>query len=135
MRISMRLLAGGAAVSALLCALLASAQPIALVRVAPQASAAGDALFRQRCAACHAIAGKGGKLGPDLTGVLGRKAGSTAFAYSPAMKASGQVWSKATLDRYLAAPGKVIPGTRMVVSVSNPEDRNAIIAYLAVTGR
>ncbi len=47
------------------------------------------------------------------------------------MKASKTVWNAATLDKYLAAPTKMIPGTKMVISVSKPEDRAAIVNYLA----
>jgi cytochrome c len=123
-----------AAASALLCAILASGH-VTPVRAAPPPAGAGETLFKQRCAMCHAIAGRGGKVGPDLTRVHGRKAGATAFRYSPAIKASKIVWNAATLDSYLAAPTKTIPGTRMVISVVKPDDRKAIIAYLAATAR
>lgn len=102
------------------------------VHAAPKADAArGATLYQQRCAMCHTRNGKGGKIGPDLTAVAGRKAGSTTYAYSSAMKASKAVWNAATLDKYLAAPTKMIPGTKMVISVSKPEDRAAIVSYLA----
>lgn len=101
------------------------------VQAAPQADAArGATLFQQRCAMCHARNGKGGKIGPDLTAVMGRKAGSATYAYSSAMKASKTVWNAATLDKYIAAPTKMIPGTKMVISVTKPEDRAAIVRYL-----
>ena len=35
-----------------------------------------------------------------------------------------------TLDKWLQGPQKVVPGTRMFFSVSNPAERAAIIAYL-----
>jgi cytochrome c len=108
------------------------------VRTAPAAVPAGlpsDAAFKRRCAMCHAVAGKGGKMGPDLAGVVGRKAGASAYSYSQAMKGSKVVWNAAALDAYLAAPSKMIPGTKMTISVSQAEDRKAIIAYLASTKR
>lgn len=114
----------------------AAAALVALPLVAPDQAAAqtdaarGETLFKQRCAMCHSVKGKGGKLGPDLTGVTGRKAGSAAFAYSPAMKASKIVWKPATLETYLAAPTKLIPGSRMTISVSKPEERKALAVYL-----
>lgn len=37
----------------------------------------------------------------------------TGFGYSPAMKRSQLVWNQKTLDRFLADPTKVIPGTAM----------------------
>ncbi len=95
---------------------------------------AGDQSFKQRCQMCHALTpgGASGPLAPNLRGVVGRKAGSTAFkTYSPALKGSSIVWNAAKLDAYLAAPGKTVPGTRMVIAVSDPAQRKAIIAYLA----
>lgn len=117
--------------------LVAVAALVSLPLVAPSQAAAqtdparGETLFKQRCAMCHTVKGKGGKLGPDLTGVVGRKAGSAAFAYSPAMKSSKIVWRAATLDTYLTAPTKLIPGSRMTISVSKPEERQALASYLA----
>ncbi len=96
-----------------------------------QSNPKGEQIFKQRCAACHSlVSGKAG-VGPSLAGVLGRKAGQTAFAYSPALKASGIDWTKPTLDKYLAAPTKAVPGTRMVVAVSNPTERAALITFLS----
>ncbi|MFX7894976.1 cytochrome c family protein, partial [Acinetobacter baumannii] len=52
--------------------------------------------------------------GPQLNGLLGRKAGSLpGYAYSPAMKASGLVWTEATLTAFLRDPNAVVPGTKM----------------------
>jgi len=95
--------------------------------------AAGEVLFRQRCQACHnASASTPGPLAPGLAGVVGRKAASTAFAsYSPALKASGIVWTKANIDRYISGPGKMVPGTRMIIVISDPAQRAALVAYLS----
>lgn len=128
----MKLIATAAAAIVLAGAIMISGQWTAPLH-AQQAAAAsrGETLFKQRCVMCHAVAGKGGKLGPDLARVTGRKAGSTTYAYSPAMKASKFVWSAATLDKYLTAPTKAVPGTKMFIAVPKPEDRKAIIDYLA----
>lgn len=92
----------------------------------------GDALFKQRCAMCHAVAaGKPATLGPNLAGVVGRKSATTAYAYSPAMKAAGLMWTKANLDRYLAAPTKTVAGTKMVIALTDPKQRALVIGYLA----
>jgi cytochrome c len=94
---------------------------------------AGAALVKARCQMCHVL-GKGQKptMAPDLFGVVGRKAGTSDFAqYSPALKASGLVWTKARLDAFLAAPGKLVPGTKMVIAVPNAAERANVIAFLA----
>eukprot|EP01030_Chromulinospumella_sphaerica_P022329 gene22329-22304_t len=43
----------------------------------------------------------------------------------------GQTWTTANLDAYLAKPAATVPGTKMLVGVANPEQRAAVIAYLA----
>jgi cytochrome c len=63
--------------------------------------------------------------------VVGRKAASTDYHYSPALKASGLTWSRANLDHFLSGPMQMVPGTRMVVRVGDPAERAAIIDYLA----
>jgi cytochrome c len=96
-----------------------------------QDAAAGAAVFKQRCDTCHsAPPGQPHGIGPNLAGVVGRKAGATSFNYSQALKTSGLVWDKATLDRFLSGPGKAVPGTRMLVSVPDPKQRADLIAYL-----
>jgi len=95
-------------------------------------AAAGEKVFA-RCAACHQVgpAAKAG-FGPVLNGVVGRKAAlSACYAYSPAMKGAGLTWNTATLDRYLTAPAKLVPGTKMVFpGLPEAKDRADVIAYL-----
>ncbi|HML10162.1 MAG TPA: cytochrome c family protein [Stellaceae bacterium] len=69
----------------------------------------------QKCKICHSL-DKGGanRVGPNLYGVFGRKAGSVAgFAYSDAMKNSDIVWDDDTLARFLRDPKGSLPGNRM----------------------
>lgn len=95
-------------------------------------AAMGAQVFK-RCVACHTI-DKGGAngIGPNLHGVVGRPVASHAgFSYSSAMKAKGGVWDAATLDTYLEAPMKALPGTRMAFAgVYDPLDRKALLLYL-----
>jgi cytochrome c len=96
----------------------------------------GATLFRQRCQSCHSVdPAKTTPLGPNLSGVVGRKAASTKFNYSPALKQSNVTWNRANLDRFLTGPGRMVPGTRMVVVVSDPTQRAAILDYLGRSGR
>lgn len=89
----------------------------------------GRTLFN-RCSTCHAVTAEN-RAGPHLAGVFGRIAGTVPGArYSRAMAASGTVWDEETLDAFLAAPGRAMPGTSMGIGVPNPRDRADIIAYL-----
>ena len=107
--------------------LLATASALPAAGPAPN----GALLFQQRCAACHTVT-PGGRavLAPNLAGLLNRKAASTTFNYSPALKASNLTWTRPNLDRFLAGPGQMVPGTRMVISVSDPAQRAAILNFI-----
>lgn len=97
-----------------------------------QDAAAGAAFFKQRCQTCHTVTpGQAPGLAPNLFGVVGRKAASTGFNYSTALKASGLTWDTATLDKFLTSPMKLVPGTRMLIPVTDPKQRADLIAYLA----
>ncbi|QZH74038.1 MAG: c-type cytochrome [Erythrobacter sp.] len=83
------------------------------------------------CGVCHSVAPGQNGIGPSLAGVVGRRAGSVAGAnYSPAMQAANLTWTEANLERYLADPGAVVPGTTMPNPGANPAARQAIIDYL-----
>jgi cytochrome c len=96
-----------------------------------QDAGSGATLFRQRCQTCHSVTpGQKALLGPNLAGVVGRKAGTADFRYSDAMKKSAVTWNAATLARYLTSPPKVVPGGKMTVSVNDAKQRADIIAFL-----
>ena len=97
-----------------------------------QAAPNGATIFQQRCSSCHAVvAGKPATLGPNLAGVVGRKAGATPYNYSAAMKKSNIIWTKPPLDKYLTGPAKMVPGTKMMVSLSDAKQRAALVEYLS----
>ena len=96
------------------------------------AANAGKNLFREQCALCHSAQANdnGGAQGPDLNGVFGRKAASSpTFSYTQPLRDSNLTWDAATLDRFLASPTTVVPGTAMVIAVPKKEDRANVIAY------
>jgi cytochrome c len=104
---------------------------------APLSSAAGDIAAGKvafaRCASCHQVgpSARGG-FGPQLNGIFGRRAASTAdYRYSPAMKDSGIVWSDKTLAAFLGAPRAVVPGTKMRFwGISDEKQIADLLAYL-----
>jgi cytochrome c len=92
-------------------------------------AARGKALY-QACTSCHSI--EENDIGPKHRGVVGRPAGSLPdYAYSPALKASGLVWSADNLDRWLTNPQALVPGTKMYFSLPDAQSRADLIAYLA----
>ena len=98
----------------------------------------GRLLFIQ-CRACHEVkAGLPHKVGPNLNGMLGRKAGTAAgFAqYSPALRAWGQTWDLALLDKWIEKPSSVVPGNSMAFAgLAAARDRAALSAYLQAETR
>ncbi len=107
---------------------------VAILAVAGAASAQTGAEIFQRCAGCHSVAaGVVDTPGPNLVGLIGRKAGSQPGA-SDAMKAAGDkglVWSEATLDKFLDDPYAAVPDNGMEFSgLERAPDRKAVIDYL-----
>ena len=95
------------------------------------AAPTGQQVFEQRCTVCHSLRPAPGKMGPPLAGVAGRKAGTApGFAYSAAMKASGITWTPEELDAFIKAPGKKVPGTKMLLGAPDDAQRAAVIEYL-----
>jgi len=90
---------------------------------------AGEAVY-SRCLACHALAYD--RTGPRHCGLFGRRAGAVKdFPYTEAMKRSGIVWTAETLDRFLANPMGVVPGTAMgYAGIADAKERADLIAWL-----
>lgn len=83
------------------------------------------------CRSCHSTQEGQNGIGPTLAGIVGSKAGAVpGYAFSPALKNSGITWDRASLDTWLQGPMKMVPGTKMVIPVSDPDKRKAIIDYL-----
>jgi cytochrome c len=98
-----------------------------------QDAAAGARVFMSQCSICHSPKPGRNIVGPSLFGVVGRHSGIVPnFHYSSANRASGLVWDPSTLDRYLIAPGQVVPGTLMTYpGLKDPHQRDDVIAYLS----
>jgi cytochrome c len=95
---------------------------------------AGKAVFA-KCATCHQI-GPDAKhaLGPNLTCVGGRKAGTVEgyTNYSEPLKAAGFDWDDEKLLAWMEADDKVVPGNKMLfpAGVKDPTDRENLLAYI-----
>ena len=102
--------------------------------IEPSSARDGAGLFASHCGGCHAVVdGATHRLGPDLSGVVGRSvATASGFdEYSPAMKAQAGAWDEARLDRFLARPQEQVPGTSMgFPGMADAGQRRAIIEYL-----
>ncbi|AWM85378.1 cytochrome c family protein [Microvirga sp. 17 mud 1-3] len=97
-----------------------------------QDAAAGEKVFAP-CKACHQI-GETAKnaVGPELNGVIGRKAGSVeGYNYSAANKNSGLTWDEATFREYIKDPKAKVPGTKMIYAgLKDDKKIDDLIAYL-----
>jgi cytochrome c len=120
---------------ALACAALAIAATAA-APPSPAPPSRGERLYRQ-CFACHALEpGRDTPAGPSLHAVVGRPiAARPGFDYSPALRrfaARHRIWTPALLDRFLADPDALVPGTEMgFVGLGDPRDRAALAQWLA----
>lgn len=115
---------------------LCSAAGVVLLS-ATAAIAGGDAkrgaqVFRQ-CMACHSVQPAEHLTGPSLAHAWNRKAGTAEdfMRYSDALKGSGITWNASALDKWLADPAAMVPGTSMTFAgIKEPQARQDVIAYL-----
>ena len=91
----------------------------------------GEKVFK-KCKACHVVDKEKNRVGPHLVGLFGRTAGTVeGYKYSKAMIEYGEEWNEETLAAYLAAPKKVVKGTKMAFAGLRKEQQiTDIIAYL-----
>jgi cytochrome c len=114
---------------ATLLGLLMGAWPASLHAADP---VAGEAIFKTQCGICHSPLQDKNRVGPSLFGLIGRTSGSVeGFHYSAANKSAGITWTPEILNKYLAAPREVVPGTIMTYAgLKDDEKRADLIAYL-----
>jgi len=97
----------------------------------------------QTCHACHAIGPNAtNKVGPVLTNVIGRTAGTYPhYAYSRSLKKAGEgglVWTDEAVFEWLNGPSAFLKkhleddgaSSKMLLTLDDPQMRSDIIAYL-----
>jgi cytochrome c len=91
----------------------------------------GEQLFVE-CASCHTLEKGVHNVGPSLSGLFQRKAGSfDDYRYSPAMKRSNITWTPEELDKFITDPQMIVPANRMpYAGMTSATDRADLIAYL-----
>lgn len=83
------------------------------------------------CAACHSTEPKAEGIGPSLFGVFDTKAATGTFPFSAALKASNIVWNEESLNEFLKAPAKRVPGTMMpFAGIKDDAERAEIVKFL-----
>ena len=98
-----------------------------------QGDAQRGAKVFQACIACHSLELGRNLTGPSLSGLFGKKAGTTQnfLRYSDALKRSGLVWNEQTLDAWLKNPEKLVPGNDMpFAGIKDDKARRDLIAFL-----
>jgi len=106
---------------------------------AAQDAAKGEKEFN-KCKACHMIANgdetivRGGRVGPNLYGVIGRTMGSVEdFKYSDGLAAkaeAGDVWTEENLAEYITDPNEFL-GSRSKMTYKARSGQADVAAYLA----
>jgi cytochrome c len=117
-------------------ALIAASLALSSIAAPAQDLAAGEQSFK-KCLPCHAVGeGAANKVGPELNGIDGRKAGTApGYSYSDANKNSGMVWNEATFKEYIVNPMAKIPGTKMAFpGIKNETEIANLWAYLKQFG-
>jgi cytochrome c len=97
--------------------------------------AKGKAAFVRQCAICHTTQKDGdNRMGPNLFGIVGKKAGTApGFTYTNAFRTRAQwEWTEDAIGGWMMFPATMVPGTAMGVFQGIAEkDRDDLVAYLA----
>ncbi|TYO63476.1 c-type cytochrome [Bradyrhizobium hipponense] len=98
----------------------------------PASDDAARQAFNNSCRTCHSVKEGDNRLGPNLSKIVGRKAGSLPdYNYSPAMKDADLVWDQDKLTRFIVKPDEVVSGNKMQpYGGISPEEAGKVVAYL-----
>jgi cytochrome c len=99
---------------------------------ADESAQSGRQLFERHCRTCHGgTASADSPIGPSLSGIMGRKAGTNVSGvHSRAAIDSGIVWDRESLRRFLSVPRREIPDSIMPVGAMDPAELERLLDYL-----
>ncbi|BAR54684.1 cytochrome c [Bradyrhizobium diazoefficiens] len=102
----------------------------------PANDEAAQQAFNNSCRTCHSVKEGDNRLGPNLSKIVGRKAGSLPdYNYSPSMKEAGFVWDQDKLTRFMVKPDEVVSGNKMQpYGGVSAEEAAKVLAYLQAAG-
>ena len=120
-----------------------AAQVMAGAAIASEGDAVKGKKVFKKCSSCHMVGeGAKNKVGPYLTGIVGRAAGTIEkFKYGKSLAAAGEaglVWTEEELFEYLTDPRKYLRAkledkkakSKMACKLKKEQDRLDVIAYL-----
>jgi cytochrome c len=120
--------------SPLTCALAFIAFVLMCASALGETASAGPEAFNNNCRTCHSAKEGDNRLGPSLSKVIGRKAGTAPgySNYSQGLKSSGITWDEMTLDKFITNPDAVVPNNNMkpFKGITDPAVRAKIIEFL-----
>jgi len=99
---------------------------------AVESAESGRQIFDRRCRTCHGGTGPADSpIGPDLSGIVGKKAGTQASGiHSLGAIDSRVVWTRESLRRFLSVPRGEIAGSIMPVGVADPAELERLLDFL-----
>lgn len=102
----------------------------------PASDDAAQQAFNNSCRTCHSVKEGDNRLGPNLSRIVGRKAGSLPnYNYSPSMKDADFVWDQDKLTRFMVKPDEVVSGNKMQpYGGVSADEAGKIVAYLQAAG-
>ena len=118
---------------------IAGAGALTLLLFAPSSLAqqpvndeAAQQAFNNSCRTCPSVKEGANRLGPNLSKIVGRKAGSLPdYNYSASMKEAGFVWDQDKLTRFMVKPDEIVSGNKMQpYGGVSAEEAGKIVAYL-----
>ena len=112
-----------------------AAKPSAETTAHVAADPAGREVFKAYCSGCHSLSETRTGIGPTLSGIVGRQAGTIDFAYSEALARRGDTWTSRRIVDFAVDPSAMYPGTTMAPVRLSQEQRAELERFFATAKR